>query len=87
MEILIKLDKRLYKYAKHHTLTSGEMDGICDAIASGTPLPKGHGRLIDADALIKDVRDNSESYFADDFAHEWVDVAPTIIDADRSEEK
>lgn len=49
-------------------------------------LPKGNGRLIDADALLKDVRDNSESYFADDFAHEWVDVAPTIIEADRSEE-
>ena len=42
------------------------------------PVPP-HGRLIDADALLKDVRKNSESYFADDFAHEWVDVAPTII--------
>ncbi len=38
-----------------------------------------HGRLIDADSLIADVRAHSESYFADDFAHEWVDVAPTII--------
>lgn len=35
-------------------------------------------RLIDADALIEDVRKNSVSYFADDFAHEWVDKQPTI---------
>ena len=35
-------------------------------------------RLIDADALIKDIRQHSESYFADDFAHEWVDKQPTI---------
>lgn len=35
-------------------------------------------RLIDADALIADIRENSESYFADDFAHEWVDRQPTI---------
>lgn len=35
-------------------------------------------RLIDADALMADVRKNSESYFADDFAHEWVDRQPTI---------
>lgn len=35
-------------------------------------------RLIDADALMADVRKNSESYFADDFAHEWVDKQPTI---------
>ena len=41
-----------------------------------------HGRLIDADELIDDVRRHSESYFADDFAHEWVDKAPTVIPAD-----
>ena len=35
-------------------------------------------RLIDADALIEDIRKNSASYFADDFAHEWVDRQPTI---------
>lgn len=35
-------------------------------------------RLIDADALIADIRKNSESYFADDFAREWVDRQPTI---------
>ena len=45
-----------------------------------------HGRLIDADALLADVRAHSESYFADDFAHEWVDVAPTIIPADKDGE-
>ena len=35
-------------------------------------------RLIDADALIEDIRKNSASYWADDFAHEWVDKQPTI---------
>ena len=35
-------------------------------------------RLIDADALVEDIRKNSASYFADDFGHEWVDVQPTI---------
>lgn len=35
-------------------------------------------RLIDADALMDDIRQNSASYFADDFAHEWVDKQPTI---------
>lgn len=36
-------------------------------------------RLIDADALIEDVRKNSVSYFADDFAREWVDKQPTVM--------
>lgn len=35
-------------------------------------------RLINANDLIDDIRKNSESYFADDFAHEWVDKQPTI---------
>ena len=35
-------------------------------------------RLIDADALIDDIKKHSASYFADDFAHEWVDKQPTI---------
>ena len=35
-------------------------------------------RLIDADLLLDDIRSHSESYFADDFAREWVDKQPTI---------
>lgn len=35
-------------------------------------------RLIDADALLDDVRAHCESYFADDFAREWVDKQPTV---------
>lgn len=47
MEILIKLDERLYEYAKSHALTPSEIDEICDVIANGIPLPEGHGDLID----------------------------------------
>ena len=87
MELVINIDEEVY----NRTLTYKDFPEIANlllyAIANGVPLPKGHGRLIDADALLKDVRDNSESYFADDFAHEWVDVAPTIVEADRSEEE
>ncbi len=35
-------------------------------------------RMIDADALLDDVRSHCESYFADDFAREWVDKQPTV---------
>ena len=57
-------------------------DGSKDPDCPLTEIPQ-HGRLIDADALIDDVRRHSESYFADDFAHEWVDKAPTVIPADK----
>ena len=60
MEILIKLDKRLYEYAKHHTLTSDEIDEICDLIAAGTILPKGHGRIGDLDKLIRNMKERND---------------------------
>ena len=53
---------------------------------SAVPVPP-HGRLIDADELLNDVRKNSESYFADDFAHEWVDRQPTVIEASEGGEQ
>lgn len=33
---------------------------LCHSITNGTPLPKGHGRLIDADDFIKTMEDASE---------------------------
>lgn len=62
MQIVIKLDKRLYEYAKQHTLTSSEIDEICDAIANGMSLPKGHGDLIDKEHMITRL-ENSGAYF------------------------
>lgn len=65
-----------------------EVRELIDDRLPGCPvvaLPEKHGRLIDADTLIDDVRKHSESYFADDFAHEWVDVQPTVIEAEGEE--
>ena len=45
-------------------------------------VPEPHGRLIDADKLMDDVKKNSASYFAEDFAREWLDVQPTVIEAE-----
>ena len=63
-------------------------------IAKGTPLPKGHGRLIDADALEKKMCDREEELGDDRALWESSAVsvalnmfAPTIIEADRSEEE
>ena len=49
------------------------------AIQNGTPLPKGHGRLIDANWVQK--------YQIDTFGQRLlvIDTAPTIIEADKEE--
>lgn len=56
------------------------------AIRSGTPLPKGHGRLIDADELKKIIKENDALTMVG-FSVRLCDIdnAPTIIEADKGE--
>lgn len=55
------------------------------AVINGTPLPKGHGRLIDADATIKEFGEWTDEW--DDFAIGCLKSADTIIEADKEENK
>ena len=52
------------------------------AIRSGTPLPKGHGRLIDADE-IQFENNEFDTYGDYSMAFDTIDYAPTIIEADK----
>lgn len=63
-----------------------DKDIIVDSIWNGIPLPKGHGRLIDADELFDKIQ------FADFSSSDDVNTAlfsisdaPTIIEADKGE--
>ena len=82
MQIVIDIPERTYEQLKF--LREQGFDGfetiIDKAVANGTPLPKGHGRLIDADAMQK--------YQIDTFGQRLlvIDTAPTIIEADKEEE-
>lgn len=71
--------KEGYSYLKIKEHLTDTLDHRCYiAIANGTPLPKGHGRLIDADVLADGFEDNYE------FCEE-VNATPTIIEADKGE--
>lgn len=83
MKVIIDIPEDDYKLACNYP--DALIGCYAHYIKAGVPLPKKHGRLIDADALLEDVRKNSVSYSADDFAHEWVDVQPTVIDAEGTE--
>ena len=57
-----------------------------EAFKKGTPLPEGHGRLIDADYLREDFKASKKISFAERMDISCiVDHAPTIIEADRGE--
>ena len=91
MQIVIDVPEEEYNYVKTQ-VAFGITNPLKMRIANGTPLPKGHGRLIDADALEKKMCDR-ETEMGDDKAL-WessaVSVAldmfaPTIIEADKAE--
>ena len=70
------------------------IDMFLKAFNNSIPLPKGHGSLIDADALEKKMCDREEELGDDRALWESSAVsvaldmfAPTIIEADRSEEE
>lgn len=101
MQIVIDMDEEDYKRIQDtpdvfNSLTSRTYS----TIRNGTPLPKGHGRLIDADAL-KDLYDERISCLyalnkkdnpsresnicATNWCNNMVDELPTIIETYKSE--
>lgn len=74
MQIVIDIPEVFYEYCKAQT----NAIEIQLAVAKGVPLPKGHGRMIDADALTEKAPE----------IQEYLDVlAPTIIGADKEEKE
>lgn len=73
MQIVIDIPEGIYKtLCKNPTV-----DIVRQAVINGTPLPKGHGRLIDENQIAGD----GSWDIAD-----RLDATPTIIEADKGEE-
>lgn len=71
MKVVINIPDEAYKLLKSKQV----LDNIAECIiANGTPLPKGHDRLVEARAVIKAL-----------FGKQTIDDVPTIIEADNSE--
>ena len=81
MKIVIELNDETYKEVidrtEYDTLSLGIK--LIEAVQNGTPLPKNHGRLIDADVLVEGMEDNYELCME-------VNATPTIIPSERGEE-
>lgn len=79
MQIVIELDDKFYKNILNNTYDYGDMNII---IQNGTPLPKNHGRLIDADALVDTLGASDRDIYCKAVIEE---DAPTIIERSESE--
>ena len=82
MKIVIDIDDNLYARLFDNGVDNyDDAVDMAKAIRKGTPLPKGHGRLIDADTYRKEMLDSKEFDF-----FKRLDMQPTIIEADKEVE-
>lgn len=86
MKIVIDIPEDDYRWVKEDTYSGTPFENrVFSAIANGTPLPKGHGRIGDLDALRKEVSSwGMNDYEPSDFIDE-IDRTDTIIKAEKEE--
>ena len=83
MQIVIDISEDSYKATCDGCMLPPDVRNVVQGIKNGTPLPKGHGRLIDADAYIDK---HEECGWLDDITIDSFNaIAPTIIEADKAE--
>lgn len=85
MKIVIDIPERTFKMVNMFGWDNEYNDIFERALENSIVLPKGHGRLIDADKIIKYWKpDHNRQFDADYFIH-TLEVADTIIEADKEE--
>ena len=78
VEVVIRLPKDEYNYIQlYGGIKPFSTNFIAKQIKNGAVLPKGHGRLIDADAVLEEPFGNT---------YRDIDIAETIIEADKEVE-
>lgn len=88
MKIVIELADEIYEMKKSGIIEEN-INEIISAVIFGKPLPKGHGRLIDADAFIEFLKHKEYGIidYSDCVIDDITENAPTIIEADREDEE
>lgn len=84
MQVVINIDDKLYEAILDGWWPDMNIS-VKHLIEKGTLLPKGHGRLIDADALYDEYVKEPEEFNGGHSLMALFRVAPTIVEADRSE--
>jgi len=100
IELVVRIDEKLYKdiYSDAEIMIYGGMRSgkmllvtLLKAIRNGTPLPKGHGDLIDRNELLKHYDSTTYHNGIEERKIHFVQIgyvndAPTIIKADKESE-
>ena len=89
MKLIIKIPDEVYESGNFCRYFGAWSDKLEDLIENGTVLPKGHGDLIDRNALITELETDYHRSLSESGAHlfveitSYIDDAKTIIEADK----
>lgn len=87
MKIVIDIDDKLYNRIKYlEPKANTLLDELMRSVHNGTPLPKHHGRLIDADELKRTMEKDKRRVLSFVDLTDFVWLAQTIIEADKESE-
>lgn len=88
MKIVIELADEIYEMKKSGIIEEN-INEIISAVIFGKPLPKGHGRLIDADELLSKEKPNgiTDDVWRESHVYKMLTNASTIIEADKGGER
>lgn len=78
VEVVIKIPKYYLTHPQDYSC-------LAECVRRGIPLPKGHGRLIDADALKTKKKHSYNEFYENVVSVAEIDWAETIIEADKAE--
>lgn len=87
MQIVIDISDRIYKTVQKKRLNIIDGEILEQALANGTPLPKGHGRLV----ILSENRLKENQINLDFSCQKWIsevglsNATVTIIEADKAE--
>ena len=79
MQIVIDIPEEAYDFIKR---TGYHTQSLYEAIKNGTPLPQGHGRLIDADAVYDDF-EKGEYDLEDAIEYAQTIIEPYKVESER----
>ena len=93
IELVVKMPEEVYKSIINGKNYISYQEYVEETIKNGTPLPKGHGRIMDVDKVIKKMEEREEQLKDDRSIWETAGVetaldmfGETIIEADKGEE-
>lgn len=89
MQIVINIPEEIYErfgheYREENLISKHTNDIILDAFCNGTPLPKGHGRILDEKDIL-DTENNDGGWYDLVDMPEYIAGVKAIIEADKAD--